>query len=188
MNATFSIVDFKTFLLVQTSKSSIQIASECTIKSFCFQNVRSSSNFKNIDSNCIRMHPCFQNILSRFNFQINASNWSRSHRLASLLSKFYRQFTTSKTSFQIAIECTVLRPWFKLPNHRFKLHQNAPLGVLAFRSFSAVPNAPFSVLDYKNYGDLEDLGTNTAFFLVRVNFSLHTLRPCFGVYNWKLAI
>ena len=104
MNATFSIVDFKTFLLVQTSKSSIQIASECTIKSFCFQNVRSSSNFKNIDSNCIRMHPCFQNILSRFNFQINASNWSRSHRLASLLSKFYRQFTTSKTSFQIASE------------------------------------------------------------------------------------
>mgnify|MGYP000029459421 CR=1 FL=1 len=61
------------------------------------------------------------NVLSSSNFQTAVSKSVRMHQLASLLSKFAQQF--------------------QLPKSCFKQRQNAPVCVLAFKFFSAVPTS-----------------------------------------------
>ena len=87
-------------------------------------------------SECTIQLPWFRNFLSRSNFQNTVSNSARMHHLASLISKYSQLFQlpknrfkqrpnasfcvlgftifsavpTSRTSFQIALECTIHRP------------------------------------------------------------------------------
>jgi len=83
------------FSAVTTSRTSFQIASECTIHCPWFLNVLSCSKFwKNIfllSSECIFYCPCFQHFLIRFNFQKHCSKCARMHLLVFLVSKLSQQ-------------------------------------------------------------------------------------------------
>ena len=83
------------FSAVTTSRTSFQIASECTIHCPWFLNVLSCSKFwKNLfllSSECIFYCPCFQHFLIRFNFQKHCSKCARMHLLVFLVSKLSQQ-------------------------------------------------------------------------------------------------
>ena len=130
----------KVLSAVPTSKTSTQIASECTIRL-----------------------PCFQKFLHSYKLPKHLFKQRQQHPLASLFSKQFqlrnpgfklRQFSHLKASL-----LSIFSQQFQHPKRRFKFRQNAPLCVLAFRSFSANPasktsfqqrqNAPFSVRDFK---------------------------------------
>ena len=96
-NVPLRVPAFKFFSAVPTSETSVQITSESTVQSPCFNSFLNSANFSNIDSNCIRRH-----------------------HYAFLLSKFSQQFQLPKHCFNLCpkklISVLVFKIVSALPN------------------------------------------------------------------------
>ena len=113
--------------------------------SWLFSILLSSSSFENVVSNSIKMHHFF------------------------LLFKNFSAVPTSRTSFQIAAECTIYRLWFqkllscsnfrKIFTYSVRIHHLLSLlstcshhFQLPKTSFKMPNNAPFSVISLANFG------------------------------------
>ena len=96
------------------------------------------------------MLPWFQNVLSSSNFRKIVSNSARVHHFVSLLFQMFSAVPTTRTTFQIASECTIYCPCFQhfLIFFHFQKHQNAPFCVLSFKDFSAVPTLVYMPVLY----------------------------------------
>ena len=103
-NAPFSFLGFKMFKAVKTFKPPFQIASECINQLPCFQNVLAVAK-------SARMHH-LDSLVSNFSKQLKLPKHRfKQHQNAPFCVFAFYIFSavlTSRTSFQIASECTIL--------------------------------------------------------------------------------
>ena len=120
---------------------------------FAFNILSAVPNFQNILQIALDFtiyRHCFQNFISSYNFVVPKHCFKicvRIHHLSSLLSPFYKQFQTSKTSFKQRQNSPSIIFAFKIlsavPTSKisFKQRQDLPSILLAFKILSAVPTS-----------------------------------------------
>ena len=139
---------FLIFSAVKTSKTSFQIAEECTIKRHkCLKKNLCSSNIQHIVSCCGRLHhyaTSFSNFSQQFQLLKDRFNLRQNAQLSNLVLKMFlssynfRKHRINRVSMhQLASLFSKVSPQSQHPKHRFKQCQNAPFSVLDSKSFSA---------------------------------------------------
>ena len=143
-NALLSDIVFKIFSQVPASKISFLLATECIIKRPRFKKFLSSYNFRKHWINSVRkqhLASSFWKCYQQFQLQKHRCNTAKNHQF-----KSFSAVPTSKTSFQIASECTYQRPRFQkiLRSFDFFLKKK-------FRRGEVTPNPDIFPISSKRY-------------------------------------